>query len=307
MVEIVSLRARIITWFVRRNTARFDRGEPSLAMRRERMEGLSSIAKPPRGVTFEPTRAGPVPAEWVVPPEPTSPAVVLYLHGGAYTQGSIASHRGIIAHVANRTGVRLLLIAYRLAPEHPHPAALDDAVAVYRWLLAAGHAPSNIVIAGDSAGGGLTLATLLALSDRGEPLPAGAVCISPWTDLAVTGASVRSKADIDPMLSADQLATAAAAYCGDENADPRDPSISPLYGDLAGLPPILIQVGSAEILLDDATRFAKRATSARVDVELEVWEGMFHCWHLFTRFVPESRRAIDAVGAFITSRVGSYG
>ena len=191
---------------------------------------------------------------------------------------------------------------YRLAPEHPFPAAVDDAVTAYRFAISAGHAPEAIALCGDSSGGGLALATLVALRDLGEPLPRTAICMSPWTDLTLSGASLQANRDADPMVSAATLALMADAYLGD--VDRRSPTASPLFADLAGLPPLLVQVGSGELLLDDATRFAERAEAAGVDVTLEIWDDVFHVWHSFADLLPEARDAIARIGTYVDQRLG---
>lgn len=195
----------------------------------------------------------------------------------------------------------MLIIDYRLAPEYPFPAALDDAVGAYHWLLAGGIDASNIIVIGDSAGGGLTLATLLKLRDNRAPLPAAAVLLSPWTDLALTGDSLRPNAEVDPMLNALDLPRLANEYLA--GANPRLPYASPLYGDLAGLPPVLIQVGGDEILLDDAVRLHERLQLAGSKAELEVWPRMPHVWHLFAPAIPEPQRAIGVIGSFVRRHV----
>jgi monoterpene epsilon-lactone hydrolase len=270
----------------------------TFTQRRAGMERISErVAK---DVECTPVDAGGVSAEWIVPPGVIGDRVILYLHGGGYTMGSINSHRAMIARIARASNARALAIDYRLGPEHPFPAAIEDVVAAYRWLLAQHYSPTRIVFAGDSAGGGLTLAALLALRDMGEPLPAAAVPISPWTDLEGTGASVKSKATRDPMVQMESLTSSAKAYLGEQ--DVRNPLASPLYGDYRGLPPMLIQVGEAEILLDDATRVAERAKSAGVEVELEVWDEMIHVWHVFAKLLPEGQQAIDKIGTFVIAR-----
>jgi len=258
--------------------------DPSASVERMRgaMEKVSEHVA--RDVKCEAVSAGGVPAEWIVPPGAAGDRVILYLHGGGYVMGSINTHRAMIARIARASEAKALALNYRMAPEDPFPTAVDDATAAYRWLLAQGYKPGKIVISGDSAGGGLTLATLLALRDAGTPLPAAAVPISPWADLEGTGASVETRAAADPMVDKAGLLRMAGMYAGD--SDPKNPLISPIYGDYKGLPPMLIQVGDAEILLDDATRVAERARSAGVKVELEAWPEMFHVWHVFAKILP---------------------
>jgi epsilon-lactone hydrolase len=248
-------------------------------------------------VKCEPVDAGGVKAEWIVPPGAADDRVVLYLHGGGYVMGSINTHRAMIARIARASKARALALDYRMAPEHPFPAAVEDATAAYRWLLAQGYKPGKIVISGDSAGGGLTLATLLSLRDARTPLPAAAAPISPWTDMEGTGASVKTRAAKDPMVGSSNLLPMAKMYIGDQ--DPKNPLASPLHGDYHGLPPLLIQVGDAEILLDDSTRVAECAKAAGVKVDLEVWDEMMHVWHVFAKILPEGQQAIDKIGEFV--------
>ncbi len=222
---------------------------------------------------------------------------VLYLHGGAYVAGSTSLYRDFIWRIADATQARVLCINYRVAPEHPFPAAVDDAVAAYRWLLAQGADPQRMSVMGDSAGGGLALALLLRLRDEGVPLPAAAVAMSPWTDLAMAGESYRRFAKADPMLSV--VPAQAFARCYLAGGDARQPYASPVYGDPRGLPPTLIQVGSDEILLDDATVMAERMRAAGCAVELEVWPRMPHAWHVHARVMPEARRAVKRIGDFV--------
>jgi monoterpene epsilon-lactone hydrolase len=239
-----------------------------------------------------------VDAFWFEPPNARPHKAMLYLHGGGYVFGSAQdTHRDLISRLAQTAECCVLAVDYRLAPEHPYPAALDDVLKAYRWLLAAGHAPRNIAVAGDSAGGGLAFALMLKLLAGGEPVPAALVTISPWTDLALTGASIAENAGRDMLIAEHHLVRAAAFYVGD--ADPRDPLISPLYGDVAHLPPTLIQVGSEESLVDDSRRMAARLKAAGVPVVMEEWRRMPHVWHLFARFLPEARAAIDHIGLFL--------
>jgi acetyl esterase/lipase len=253
-----------------------------------------------RDVKCEPLTVAGVPAEWIVPPGAADDRVILYLHGGGYVMGSINTHRAMVARIARASKARALAIDYRMGPEHPFPAAVDDACAAYRWLIAQEYKPGRIVIAGDSAGGGLTLATLLALRDFGVPMPAAAVPISPWADLEGTGASIKTRAATDPMVDQASLHRMATMYAAKQ--DLKNPLISPIYGDYKGLPPMLIHVGDAEILLDDGTRVAERAKAAGVKVELEAWPEMFHVWHVFAKILPEGQQAIDRIGSYVLAR-----
>jgi acetyl esterase/lipase len=261
------------------------------------MEAMTATAALPDGTVCRPVDAGGVPAEWIEGPGADRDRVLLYLHGGGYVIGSIATHRGLVARIAHVAGIRALLIDYRLAPEHPFPAAVEDATAACRFLHDQGIAPERIALGGDSAGGGLTFATLVALREAGVPGPAVAVALSPWIDLEGVGESMASKADVDPMIQKDGLLQMAAMYLN--GADARTPTASPLHADLSGLPPILVQVGTAETLLDDATRITARAREAGVAVELETFEDLVHVFQAFAPAVPESLDAIDKLGAFI--------
>ena len=252
-------------------------------------------------VKCEAVDAGGVPAEWISTPESVEERVVYYLHGGGYVVGSISTHREMASRLSRAAGARVLLIGYRLAPENPFPAAVEDSVAGYRWLVSTGVNPARVVIAGESAGGGLTVATLVALRDEGEPLPAAGVCISPWVDMECLGESMTTKAEIDPISRREEVLMMAKTYLGD--TDPRTPLAAPLYADLTGLPLLLIQVGTAEVLLDDATRLAERARAAGVDVVLEPWEEMIHMWHFFP-MLPEGQQAIDRIGEFVRKHTG---
>lgn len=255
----------------------------------------------PTGVTFRPAQAGGIPAEWTEPTTGANDDVILYLHGGAYTSGSPALYRSLLGRLALATGARILAIDYRLAPEHPFPGGLDDALAAYRGLLASGIDPQKLIVMGDSAGGGLTMALLVSLRDNGDSLPAGAVLLSPWTDLAGTGASILARANVDPVLQWPSLKIMAAAYYGEH--DPRHPLISPLYADLSDLPPLLIQVGDLEILLHDTTRLAERAEAVGVDVTLDRQPGMWHIWQMTAAVVPEAQEAIERIAVFVQERL----
>jgi monoterpene epsilon-lactone hydrolase len=273
----------------------------TLAERRAQYERAERVFPTPPEVKVEVVTAPDRPAEWLTPPGARTDAVVLYLHGGGYVIGSPRSHRHLAAAIARAAGTRALLLDYRLAPEHPFPAGLEDAVAAYQWLLAGGVAPARIVVTGDSAGGGLTMATLLALRERGLPRPAAAVCISPWVDLTNSAASYATKAAVDPIVTLDSIALLTQAYIG--TRDPKQPLVSPLYADLRNLPPLLIHVGSDEVLLDDALGLAARARTAGVDVTIREWPAMIHVWHWFLSMLDEAGQAIDEIGAFVQARL----
>lgn len=272
----------------------------TIAERRAQYDRAERVFPTPPDVKVEMVAAPTRPAEWLTPPGVRADAVVLYLHGGGYVIGSPRSHRHLAAAIARAAGTRALLLDYRLAPEHPFPAALEDAVAAYQWLLGQGIAPARVVIAGDSAGGGLTVATLLALRDRGLPRPAGAVCISPWVDLTNTAASYASKAAVDPIVTRDSIMQLTQAYIG--TGDPKQPLVSPLYADLRNLPPLLIHVGSDEVLLDDAVGLGARARAAGVDASVREWPQMIHVWHWFLPMLDEAEQAIAEIGAFVRAR-----
>jgi acetyl esterase/lipase len=263
------------------------------------MDGMTNVFKVAEDVTSEPVRAGDVPAEWIFAPGFEPDRVILYLHGGGYVFGSIRSHRELISRISREAGARALAVDYRLAPEHPFPAAVDDAAAAYRWLLSQGFRPEKIAIVGDSAGGGLTVATLVALRDAGDPLPGAAACFSPWVDLV--GASDAELSVLDPIVQRPNLLEMAAHYLG--GADPKSPLASPLHADLRGLPPLLIQVSTAETLYDNSVRLAERAKSHGVDVTLDPWEEMLHVWQIFA-VMPEAREATARVGRFLRERAG---
>jgi len=248
-------------------------------------------------IKCEPLNVSGVKSEWVSAPDADAGRAILYLHGGGYVIGSINTHRSLAGRLSRAAKARVLLIDYRLAPENPHPAAVDDALAAYRWMLQQGLKPSRIAVAGDSAGGGLTVATLVAIRDAKLPLPAAGVPMSPWVDLEGIGESMTAKAAADPIVQKSGLLNMAAAYLNGQN--PRTPLAAPLYADLAGLPPLLIQVGTAETLLDDASRLAERAKKAGVNVTYEPWENMIHVWQLFAPMLDEGQQAIDKVGAFV--------
>lgn len=274
----------------------------SVAEQRAKMEAFATLFPVPDDVRCEPTTIGPIPAEWMRPAGGARDGAILYLHGGGYSIGSINTHRALIASIAREARLQALAIDYRLAPESPFPAAVEDATAAYRWLIAQNIDAKRVVIAGDSAGGGLTIATLVNLRDQKIPLPAAGVCLSPWVDLEGIGESMTSRAARDPMLDKENVLRFASDYLG--NADSRSPLAAPLYADLSGLPPLFIQVGEAETLYDDATRLSERAQKSGVDVTVDAWPDMIHVWQIFAPMLPEGREAIEAIGKFIRSRVG---
>ena len=268
-----------------------------LAARRERLDSFGSLYPLEPDVTVTPVTANGVPSEWSSTPGADSSRAILYLHGGAFAAGSVTSHRLLVTALGRAAGARTLAVDYRRAPEHPFPAALDDTLAAYRFLLAEGFAPKNLAIAGDSAGGALTMGALLALRDAGEPLPGAAFVIAPWVDLANRGETYASKAEADPIISKPYLDELAASYLA--GADPIPRLASPLGGDFRGLPPVLIQVGSSETLLSDSIALAGQLGEADVAVTLEVWPHMVHVWHLFRGHLSAGGRALDRAGAFL--------
>jgi acetyl esterase/lipase len=251
----------------------------------------------PRDVTVEPVTAGGVRAEWTSTPKDSSDRALLFLHGGGYVIGSLDSHRHLVAEAGRAAGCWALALDYRLAPEHPFPAAVEDAVAGYRYLLARGLKPGRIAIAGDSAGGGLVVAAMVAIREAGLAQPGCGWCISPWVDMEMLGETMTSKSAADPMVQKAGVAEMARLYLN--GADPRSPLAAPLYADLSGLAPLLIQVGAAETLLDDAIRLAKLAGAADVRVDLQIWPEMIHVWPLFHPELKAGLRALDAAGAVV--------
>lgn len=274
---------------------------------RASMAGMTSGAAPPDGIRVRSGTIGGVPAEWLTPVGGETDATVLYLHGGGYCIGSLDTHRPLAGRIAAATGCTVITLDYRLGPEDPFPAAVDDAVSAYRELLASGARPTRLAIAGDSAGGGLTVATLLALRTEGVPLPAAAVCLSPWVDLTQTAPSFDTRAAVDPMVSRAGLQVMAAAYLG--SADPRTPLASPLFAeDFGGLPPVHIEVGECEVLLDDSTRLASRIEAAGGEVSLTVWPELIHVFQAFAGpLIPEAEESIDVIGGFLARHLGLSG
>ncbi|MGP8153718.1 MAG: alpha/beta hydrolase [Smithella sp.] len=267
---------------------------------RRGLADMMSFSRPPAGCKIEKVNAGGPKALWVDASKNKNKTTILYLHGGGYTMGSAQTHAAFAGALSDSSQIRVLSVDYRLAPEDPHPAAVEDAADAYRWLLKQGVPSKSIVIGGDSAGGGLTFATMLELKGKGDPLPAAAFALSPWVDLANTGDTVVTKDEVDPIITKSGLNYMASLYVQD--ADLRSPFISPLYADLSGLPPVLIHVGTSEMLLDDSKRMAKALKRAGVDCVLKEWEDLFHVFHTVVS-LPEARKAQEELAAFIRSHV----
>jgi acetyl esterase/lipase len=299
-----SLRARLLRHGTRLLLRPILSGVLSPPQQRKRLTRITDLMQllVPRCTLISQQPLGGVPAEWIENLHSGVQGYMLYLHGGAYTIGSPQSHRNLTAHLAKRCALRIAAIDYRLAPEHPFPAAVDDALAAYRGLLDLGVAPQDILIAGDSAGGGLTLACALAIRDARLPQPAGLICLSPWTDLTNSGDSMRSNAETEVMLSLSGVDGYTKGYL--QGADPRTPLASPLFADLAGLPPILVQAADAEILYNDATRFVDAAKRAGVAVELQTAPGLWHVWQLYAGQMPEADDALGSIAQFVGAHLG---
>jgi epsilon-lactone hydrolase len=271
-----------------------DRASQSLAQARDEFAGLVRLARPADDVRAEPCDAGGVPAEWVRVPESRPARVLVFLHGGAYLLGSPATHRDLVSRLARAAGATALSVDYRLAPEQPFPAALEDAERALSWVRERAEA-SELLLAGDSAGGGLALA-LLARCGPGSGVR-GVALFSPWVDLTGSGASIDERAALDPVITRAYLEHSAQLYL--QGADPRDPAASPLFGPLADLPPLLVQVGERETLFDDARRMVEAVRTAGGRAELDVWPEMIHGWQLYARLLPEGAQALEQAGRFL--------
>jgi epsilon-lactone hydrolase len=270
--------------------------------RRQRLDEVGSVSPVADDIALEPTDLNGVPAEWSTASGSDESRVLLFFHGGGYCSGSIRSHRRLVTEAGRAARMRTLAVGYRLAPENPFPAALEDAATAWRWLREQGFAAKNIVVVGDSAGGAITLTLMNDLRDADKALPACGWLMSPWTDLTLSGATLTTKDSIDPLIHKGYLDELANAYLA-SGIDRRNPRVSPLYADLKGLPPLLIQVGSAETLLADATRFVAVAGAADVAVTLEIWPHMIHAWPLWNARLEPGRQAIASAGAFIHRHV----
>lgn len=275
---------------------------PTLEQQRAGMAMVAATATEPEGVTVTETYAGGCRAYWHDPAGCATDRVVMYVHGGGYVGGSPKTHERLVSHIAKATGCRALNVDYRLAPEHPHPAAVTDSTNAYRWLLAQGFRPEHIAISGDSAGGGLTLATLLSLKDNGLPQPAAAVPLSPWTDMEGLGESMVTNAKNDMLIQKEALGGTAAHFLG-EGTHPRDPRAAPLYGDYRGIAPLYIQVGGDETLLDDSTRVSERARAAGCDVTLDIFPEMQHVFQASVGNMPEATDAVQRIGNYLKQKL----
>jgi epsilon-lactone hydrolase len=279
-----------------------DGSPPSLEEQRAGADAFADLTAEPTGVTYRDVVAGGVPAIWVEPDGAAGDRVIQYVHGGGYVLMSARTHAKLVGHIAKATGCRALSVDYRLAPEHPHPAAVTDSVAAYRWLLAEGIEPGHVAVSGDSAGGGLTVATLLKIRDDGLPIPAAGVPLSPWIDLEGTGDSMQSRADVDLIVDGTVIKGMADMFLGGQSS--HDPYAAPLHADLAGLPPLYIQVGDEETLLDDSTRLAANAEAAGVEVRLDVFPEMQHVFQMAAGNMPEADDAVDRIAAWLRPRLG---
>jgi monoterpene epsilon-lactone hydrolase len=297
---MISLRARAVRFITKQMFKKLSADDDVEPMR-ELMENLAKRSSPASGTHIRHAKIAGVECDWVVPKDCDESRVLLYLHGGAYVMGSSKTHRTLVSHIAKQAGVRAILPNYRLAPEDPFPAGLKDCVAVYRQLLSSGISPENLVIGGDSAGGGMVMATLLSLRDANDPMPAAACLLSPWLDLAGEGESMRTRESPDPWFRPEEMPKVVARYCLQDQI--RDPLVSPIYGDVQGLPPILIQVGDHEVLLSDSTRMAEKINDAGGQVTLQIWPEMWHVFQYFVGKMPESRRAIHQIGAFLRANL----
>ena len=293
----ISRRAKFIRWLTGRYIKKLNVAEAPVPKMRDRLDMVGRLGRKAKHVAIESTEVAGLHTEWYRPQQPLAGKVFLYLHGGAYALGSCDSHRALATSIAAAANVETLLPEYRLAPEHPFPAGLQDCVAVYHALLEKGYAPDDIIIGGDSAGGGLTAATMLQLRHDGVPLPRAAVLLSPFLDVSASGETMKTRLERDPWFEPDKIAVVVGHYC--PNEDLRNPLLSPVFANVAGLPPTLIHVGDHEILLSDSTRFADKLREAGIDVELEVFPELWHVFQLFVGAMPESRAAINKIGAYI--------
>jgi acetyl esterase/lipase len=299
--EMASLRSSVFRLFTKYYLRPKFSVDKTVEEHRKAFEKASRLTFLPFGTKTELVSINGIKAEWVSVGNVSEEKIILYLHGGTYTFGSINTHRDIAARMSKYSGSKALVLDYRLAPEYPFPAAIEDSTNTFRWLIENGISPNNIAIAGDSAGGGLSLATMSILRDNGDPLPGAVVCFSPWIDLEGKGESNKANIGIDPLTNPEWWDYMAAFYVG--NNDIKNPQISPIYADLKGFPPMLIQVGSDEVILDDSKRLAERALEAGVEVTLDIWEKMWHVWQLAGGLMPEGTMALQKAGEFIRKHI----
>lgn len=298
----MSIRASIVSFFLRRTLRKQMAEIDDPVAFREQMN--QPLGKTPEQVTVEPVDAGGVTAEWVCWPQCSPSSTILYFHGGGYVFGSPAGHRDIAWRLSKESGARVLMVDYRLAPEHPFPAAVEDATASYRWLLDQGTDPAEIVVSGDSAGGGLAVSLMVNLRNLGLPQPKAAVLLSPWADMTGTSASMASNAEADAMLSPEAISRFAELYLGADR-DPKAPLASPVFADLSGLPPVLILVGDTEVLLSDSEQLAAKLREAGGQVTLNVWPKMPHVFPILARILPEAKQAVRDISAFVREHLGT--
>jgi acetyl esterase/lipase len=270
-------------------------------LRKECDEAAERLVIMPEGIEIKIADSAPVFAEWIIPEGAEENKAILYFHGGCFIMGNVKSHRAVVSNFVNHVGYKTLLFDYRLAPEFPAPAAVNDSVEVYQWMLEQGYHPEDIIFAGDSAGGGIEIGTLIKLRDDGIPLPAACVAFSPSLDMTISGESHRTRSKADPCIPKGSCATYCDYYVG--NGDPKNPYASPLFGDLTGLPPIMIHVGNDEVMRDDSTLFGEKADSYGVEVHVKVWKGMFHCFPLLAPMFEEATEAMRQVSAFIRNNM----
>jgi monoterpene epsilon-lactone hydrolase len=296
-----SIRAKIVRSMASAVVNRIDIDKADFKKIRRKISRLSKLMIPAFGVRIDIDEINGLHAEWLTPKNRVEGKLLLYLHGGGYVVGGCDMHRQMVSHIARAGRIRALLPEYRLAPEHKFPAAIDDAVSTYRALLDMGIKAEDVIFAGDSAGGGLAVGSLLALRDAGDPMPAAVVLLSPFLDATGSGESMQTRKDRDPLFYPEGLPTIVDHYC--EPHQRRFPQISPLFADVEGLPPMFIQVGDDEILLSDSERFAVQCVAAGIEVELQVWPEMWHVFQFFVGKLPEARKAIKQMGAYIQSRL----
>lgn len=295
------LKYRHLLKFKLRRTNTIDWDTPVQKLRDDVEKGADFFGKLPENFELNPIKIGNLSAEWMRPNDAPKDKSILYFHGGGLVLGSINAHRSIVSKFVKASGIGALVFDYALAPEHPYPAALNDSLAAYKYLLDEGIKPADIIFMGDSGGGNLVFTTMLALKEKGMPLPAAAVALSPWTDLTNSGESYTTNAKADALTWKKSQGIFATYYAGEN--DLTDPLISPLFGDLSGLPPLLIYVGGDELMRDDSTRLAEKAQAAGVDVTLRIGEGLFHCYPACAPIFPEATEALAEISSFILNHI----